>query len=172
MDFFASEKRKVQLYDVKMLHSSLEEKRVKLIMSMPLLGIPLTEMPAEVRAAFATVSKLENGIAQCNVEMRPKPQTVEAWATDKSRQREWFSTGCEVHSLIVTRPKIEGNKPPEEVTLEFDMMISGDRKIWDWAWDYAGKFFWASFEQTQEELKDKGQQPASKAGKEAAAGKD
>jgi hypothetical protein len=155
VEFFSGQKRKLTLVDAKIKRNSEDEKRIRLDFEMPLTGQSEIGMPQEIGAAMRYVGDLKNGATESKIETLPLPQTIQFFATDRSKLPMFSAIAAvDLKDLIVTRPKVSETADSSAVELAFHANFPFDKSIWDFVPDFHGKVFWCSFEKTQIETTD------------------
>ena len=147
--FFPGSRREMVLSDYGLLSSRSEEKRSKLLFSMPLTGKAILGMPDWIANPWGEMQKEGSHTGRSAIEVVCEGMTMEIFSTEKIRQRVVSSTGTTITALTLA---VTGEGDKKDVVLNGAIYVPANKILHDWAWDLIHKTFYASFEYSQSEM--------------------
>jgi hypothetical protein len=148
-NFFGENRRECSLTNYQTLMTVGEEKRLKMLIEMPLSNKPVLGIPTWVSDPWRGMEKENSLTTRSNIYVMCEGMTIDFFSTEKIRSRALSMTGCKLGGfhLITTG---EGEK--KSTALHFTAYIPGSIAVRDWVWDNLRKTFFAEFAYSQTEM--------------------
>ena len=150
-EFFPQKRRRLDILKPTLKRNAQNEKRISLLVSMPLEG-DLTGLPDYIGNAFDAVGKENSAVDKAHVATELDAMNITLFQLEGSRSAEQKLTGALMSGFTVVRNVGKGDVPKNEVTLDFRITVPFRPAIWSWAGDYAGSTMFAEFEMTQQTI--------------------
>lgn len=156
-EFFPKKRRRLDLLKPTLKRNAQNEKRITMLMSMPLEGENLVGIPDYIDAAFSAVGKENSAVMDASVGTELDAMNVRFYQLSEKDSPEkavdMKLMGALVSGFVVSRRVSKGDTPKNDVTLDFKVTVPYRPAIWGWAGDAAGNTMFAEFEMTQDTFK-------------------
>lgn len=137
--FFEGRRRECVLTSWEVLKNKAGEKRIKVMVSMPLSRKPVLGMPESFSEQYMLMEKEESKLSLSKIDVLIESAKFEIFSTDAIASS---AVDCDAAMLQDFRMVAEGGKENRKVSLEFVSYLPGSVHLRDWCWDHIHATFY------------------------------
>lgn len=149
--FFEGKRRKCNLSDYRQLKSKAGERRMKLMVSMPLSNNPVMGIPEAFAEEYALMEREKSSVNLSKISVELEGALFTIFTTDTSSRPTVKTNGA---TLTAFRLIGNGVEDKRTVDLEFTVYLSWTESLRDWCGDHQHADFFAETVPSQMELVD------------------
>lgn len=151
--FFPETRKEIITQAVTLLETKAGEKRMKLLMVMPLEDDKLVGMPTWIGDSYDVICKDGSLLSADKWSHAIKDMTLNTFATDDGERVKHLISAPLLNNFTLQRGKRgEEDDSMPEIYLQFVAYVVASQPLWTWFYEKRGQSIYIRFETTQKEL--------------------